>query len=177
MQDALKEEPAGVPPIPDVDSSTTDAVKLKEAGTSSEALKSAPTNEDIPMHEPIEGEATHATKVDDFNNFDFNISEDDHQQILDSLLDKASGPAIGSDIGIGSLEAGPSERPVTGTDTTIITETSEQPEGSELVPWAGTEVDLQSSVLEPQPSTPMDPMMIEVTVTPQISPVATKYNL
>ena len=42
------------------------------------------------------------------------------------------------------------------------------------MPWAGTEVDLQSSVLEPQPSTPMDPMMIEVTVTPQISPVATK---
>ena len=42
------------------------------------------------------------------------------------------------------------------------------------MPWAGTEVDLQSSVLEPQPSTPIDPMMIEVTVTPQISPVATK---
>ena len=42
------------------------------------------------------------------------------------------------------------------------------------MPWTRTEVDLQSSVLEPQPSTPMDPMMIEVTVTPQISPVATK---
>ncbi|XP_020259500.1 uncharacterized protein LOC109850506 [Asparagus officinalis] len=84
-------------------------VKLKEAGTSSGALESAPTNEDIPMHEPIEGEATHATKVDDFNNFDFNISEDDHQQILDSLLEKASDATIGSDVGIGSTEAGPSE--------------------------------------------------------------------
>ena len=108
-------------------------VKLKEAGTSSGALESAPTNEgkidlclgqirlnlhviygsscslDIPMHEPIEGEAIHATKVDDFNDFDFNISEDDHQQILDSLLEKASGPATGSDVGIGSTEAGPSE--------------------------------------------------------------------
>ncbi|XP_020254266.1 uncharacterized protein LOC109831345 [Asparagus officinalis] len=146
MQDALKEEPAGVPPTPDVDPSATDA--------------------DVPMHEPIEGEATHATKVDDFNDFDFNISEDDHQQILDSLLEKASGPATGSDVGIGSTEAGLSERPVNGTDTTINIETSEQPEGRDLVPWVGTEVNLQSSIPEFQPATPMDPMMIEVTVTP-----------
>ncbi|XP_020269955.1 uncharacterized protein LOC109845153 isoform X2 [Asparagus officinalis] len=133
MHDALKEGSADVPPTPDVDPSAADTVKLKEAGTSSGALESAPTNEgkidlclgqirlnlhviygsscslDIPMHEPIEGEATHATKVDDFNNFDFNISEDDHQQILDSLLEKASDATIGSDVGIGSTEAGPSE--------------------------------------------------------------------
>ena len=42
------------------------------------------------------------------------------------------------------------------------------------MPWTGTEVNLQSSIPEFQPATPMDPMMIEVTVTPQISPVATK---
>ncbi|XP_020274995.1 uncharacterized protein LOC109849562 [Asparagus officinalis] len=126
------------------------------------------------MHEPTEGEATHATKVDDFHDFDFNISEDDHQQILDSLLEKASDATIGSDVGIGSTEAGPSERPVAGTGTTIIVGTSEHPEGRDLVPWVGTEVNLQSSIPESQPSTPIDPMTIEVTVTPQISPVATK---
>ncbi|XP_020270615.1 uncharacterized protein LOC109845755 [Asparagus officinalis] len=132
MQDALEEGPADAAPTPNVDTSATDAFKLKEVGASNEALESAPTNEDVPMHEPIEGEATHATKVDDFNNFDFNISEDDHQQILDSLLEKASDATIGSDVGIGSTEAGPSERPTAGADTTIITGTSDRPEESTL---------------------------------------------
>ncbi|XP_020271680.1 uncharacterized protein LOC109846852 [Asparagus officinalis] len=110
MQDALKEGPASVPPISDIDPLASNTVKLKEAGASSGALDSVPVNE---------------------------------------------GPVI-------------------RTDTAIITGTSDTSEGRDLVPWVGTEFDLQSSVLESQPATPMDPMMIEVTVTPQISPVATK---
>ncbi|XP_020256341.1 golgin subfamily A member 5-like isoform X3 [Asparagus officinalis] len=200
MQDVLKEGPADVPPTPDVDPSAADTVKLKEAGTSSGALESAPTNEgkinclfeqirlnlcviydsthfvDVTMHESVGGETTHTTEVEEFNehHLDFNLSEGDHEYISDLLSGKTPGAATESNVGVGPTEAGPSERPVAGTDTTIIIGTSDRLESSELVPWTRTEVDLQSSVLEPQPSTPMDPMMIEVTVTPQISPVATK---
>ncbi|XP_020265451.1 titin homolog [Asparagus officinalis] len=176
MHDALKEGSADVPPTPDVDPSAADTVKLKEAGTSSGALESAPTNEDVTMHESVGGETTHTTEVEEFNehHLDFNLSEGDHEYISDLLSGKTPGAATESSVGVGSTEAGPSERPVAGTDTTIIIGTSDRLESSELVPWTRTEVDLQSSVLEPQPSTPMDPMMIEVTVTPQISPVATK---
>ncbi|XP_020249043.1 uncharacterized protein LOC109826421 [Asparagus officinalis] len=138
-------------------------VKLKEAGTSSGALESAPTNEDVTMHESVGGETTHTTEVEEFNehHLDFNLSEGDHEYISDLLSGKTPGAATESSVGVGSTEAGPSERPVAGTDTTIIIGTSDRLEGSELVPWTGTEVNIQSSIPEFQPTTPMDPMMIE----------------
>ncbi|XP_020271614.1 uncharacterized protein LOC109846778 [Asparagus officinalis] len=141
MQDALKEGPAGVPPTPDIDPSATDTVKLKEAGTSSGALESVPVNEDAIMKESVGGEATHATEVEEFNehHLDFDLSEGDHQYISDLLSGKTPGAATESNVGVGSTEAGPSGRPAAGADTTIITGTSDRPEGSELVPWAGTE--------------------------------------
>ncbi|XP_020245162.1 uncharacterized protein LOC109850364 [Asparagus officinalis] len=130
MHDALKEGSADVPPTPDVDPSAADTVKLKEAGTSSGALESAPTNEDVTMHESVGGETTHTTEVEEFNehHLDFNLSEGDHEYISDLLSGKTPGAATESSVGVGSTEAGP----VTGTDTTIITETSEQPEESPL---------------------------------------------
>ncbi|XP_020262531.1 uncharacterized protein LOC109838505 [Asparagus officinalis] len=71
-----------------------------------------------------------------------------------------------SSVGVGSTEAGP----VAGTDTTIVIGTSNRLEDSELVPWTGTEVNLQSSIPEFQPATPMDPMMIEVTRILSLAP-------
>ncbi|XP_020260797.1 uncharacterized protein LOC109837113 [Asparagus officinalis] len=77
------------------------------------------------------------------------------QQMQDTLKDETAGPVV-------------------GTDTATITGTSDQPEGHDHSSWVGTEVDFQSSIPESQPATPVDPMMIEITVTPQISPVTTK---
>ncbi|XP_020255848.1 uncharacterized protein LOC109832816 isoform X5 [Asparagus officinalis] len=111
MQDVLKEGPADVPPTPDVDPSAADTVKLKEAGTSSGALESAPTNEDVTMHESVGGETTHTTEVEEFNehHLDFNLSEGDHEYISDLLSGKTPGAATESNVGVGPTEAGPSE--------------------------------------------------------------------
>ncbi|XP_020255845.1 uncharacterized protein LOC109832816 isoform X3 [Asparagus officinalis] len=86
-------------------------VKLKEAGTSSGALESAPTNEDVTMHESVGGETTHTTEVEEFNehHLDFNLSEGDHEYISDLLSGKTPGAATESNVGVGPTEAGPSE--------------------------------------------------------------------
>ena len=110
-------------------------VKLKEAGTSSGALESVPTNEgkinlcleqirlnlrviydstrsvDAIMKESVGGETTHATEVEEFNehHLDFDLSEGDHEYISDLLSGKTPGAATESSVGVGSTEAGPSE--------------------------------------------------------------------
>ncbi|XP_020275189.1 kinase suppressor of Ras 1-like [Asparagus officinalis] len=103
MYDTLNNEAGDVQTTFAVDPSASNKVKLKEAGTSNEALKSIPINEE----------------------------------------------------------------PAAETDTVIIVGTSDQPEGRDFLSWAGTKVDLQSSIPESQPLTPWDPIMIEATSTPQ----------